>query len=219
MSYINEALKKAQKDRDIRILNYGSILKKGADEHSGRKLAEYIILGLILVFLMVVFFFRSDLNLRTDLNSGNESGIPKPDNIRVIKETSAGNDINVLYSEAGNLYKAGQLYEAKRLYEDILNLDPGYVDALNNLGIIHLHEREFQSARRYFEKAILLNPEYVEPCYNLACLYAITGEKEKSIEYLKKSVSLNPITKNWARTDTDLSSVKNLPEFKSLVSN
>jgi len=123
-----------------------------------------------------------------------------------------------LYEKASNLIKLGRFQEAKKLYEAVVSLDPGYVEALNNLGIICIHEGDFGAAKENLEKAVRLNPRHVESYYNMACLYAIKGEIEQGLEYLKKAISLDSNVKEWAREDSDLQNLKSSEEFIQLLS-
>jgi tetratricopeptide (TPR) repeat protein len=123
-----------------------------------------------------------------------------------------------LYDKASNLFKLGRFQEAKKLYEAVVGLDPGYVDALNNLGIIYIRDGNFDAAKENLEKAVRLNPTHVESYYNMACLYAIKGQIDQGFEYLKKAVSLDNNVREWARNDSDLQGLKALDEFNQLLS-
>ena len=122
-----------------------------------------------------------------------------------------------LYEKARLFQKSGRLQEAKRLYEETLSVDSDYVDALNNLGVIHIHDKNYSAARAFFAKAIRLRPGYVDSYYNLACLHAIKGELTESLSHLKKAVSLDQSVKDWARTDTDLQNLHGVPGFEKIV--
>ena len=98
------------------------------------------------------------------------------------------------------------------------SLDPGYVEALNNLGVIYIREGDFDAAKENLEKAVRLNPRHVESYYNMACLYAIKGEAEQGLEYLKKAVSLDSNVREWAREDSDLQNLNSSEEFIQLLS-
>ena len=115
------------------------------------------------------------------------------------------------------MHNIGSIAEAKELYLRILELDPGFTDALNNLGVICIHEKEYLSARKYFEKAVVLKPRYPILYYNLACLLSIGGETEESMMYLKKAISLDQSVAEWARKDTDLESLRRVHEFKEII--
>ena len=53
--------------------------------------------------------------------------------------------------------------------------------------------------------------------YNLACFYALNGNKERAIDNLGRAFSLSSDTVEWSREDTDLASIWEEPEFRTLV--
>jgi tetratricopeptide (TPR) repeat protein len=263
MSHINEALKKAQKDRDVRSLRYSGILAASGRKRrifSGRTILWAIPL-IIVIFL--AFFYDSWLDFTSSQTpepfekdqerfqatpkgtapakpresvpgKPRESGLKKPQEtaqgkpreigLRKLQETVPGEPGKIglrkpqeTYDRARQFHKEGRLEEAKRLYEESLRLDPGYVDALNNLGVIFIGKRDYIAARRSLEKAVRLKPRYAEPFYNLACLNAIRGELKLALAQLEKAVSLDPMVRDWARKDTDLESLRHLPEFRELM--
>jgi len=126
-------------------------------------------------------------------------------------------DIKPIYDKARAFQKIGRLNDAKRLYQNVPDTDPDYVDALNNLGVIMMHEKDYKAARANFEKAIRLEPENVDPQYNLACVYALKGETGLGILHLKKACLLNKGARDWARTDTDLANLRKIPEFENII--
>jgi tetratricopeptide (TPR) repeat protein len=255
MSHINEALKKAQKDRDVHSLRYSGILAASGRKRrifSGRTILWAIPL-IIVIFL--AFFYDSWLDFTssqtpepfekdqerfqstpkgTGLAKPRETVPGKPREIglrklqetvpdkpgkngpRKLQETNPGKTQET-YDRARQFHKEGRLEEARRLYEESLRLDPGYVDALNNLGVILISKRDYVAAQRSLEKAVRLKPRYAEPFYNLACLNAIRGDIKLALAQLKKAVSLDPTVRDWARKDTDLESLRHLPEFRELM--
>ena len=136
-------------------------------------------------------------------------------------KTNPIKDINetpeMLYDKAKQFHRAGNIAEAKELYLASLKLDPGYTDALNNLGLIFIHEKDYPTGRKYLEKAVRIKPGYALPYYNLACLLSIDNEIEESLMYLKKAMSLDHTIREWAEKDTDLENLRVIPEFKELV--
>ena len=106
---------------------------------------------------------------------------------------------------------------SRRLYQETLKADPGYVEALNNLGVIFIHEKNYDAAQQNFEKAIRVKPEYVDPYYNLACVYALMGDTKPGIAHLKRAASLDREVVKWAREDTDLKNLRGVPEFEDMI--
>ena len=271
MSHINEALKKAQKERDVHSLSYSGILAA-----SGRK--RRILSGKtiwwtfpLIIVIFLAFFYDSWLDFpasqtpetfekdqerfqstpkgtgpekpqenvsakpreiglrklqgtvpdkpgKNGLRKHQETNPSKPreSGLKERQETALGGPQET-YDRARQFHKKGRLEEAKRLYEETLRIDPGYVDALNNLGVIFIGKRDYVAARRSLEKAVRLKPRYAEPFYNLACLNAIRGDIKLALAQLKKAVSLDPTVRDWARKDTDLESLRHLPEFRELI--
>lgn len=213
MSHINEALKKAQKERDSRSFGYTGILLAGGRVRrriGGRLLwGSLLLLGLILVGF-TSYSWLDSRHKRTPAPPG-----PKPPLVaeRQRSEVRA----KTLYARAKQFHKTGRLKDARRFYLETLRVDPGYGEALNNLGVIYIQDRNYAAAKRTFEKAIRLSPDQVDPHYNLACLHAIKGELSLSLAHLRKAVSLDPSAKEWARRDTDLKNLRGVPEFESIV--
>lgn len=53
--------------------------------------------------------------------------------------------------------------------------------------------------------------------YNLGCLYALRGRAADAIPYLRSGIELNPNLREWAKTDTDLDSIRSTPELVRLL--
>ncbi|MEE9612904.1 MAG: tetratricopeptide repeat protein [Desulfatiglandales bacterium] len=213
MSTINEGLKKAQKERDARhVKDKGVLAARGKERKpSGGRTA--LRSSLFLVGILLAFVSFSWLDFKTPNQP------PGPERLKVAKglQTENISDVRAFYGRASNFHKGGRLEDARRLYQETLRLDPGYGDALNNLGVIYIHEKNYLAAKKSFEKAIRLKPGYVEPYYNLACLHAIKGEVRQSLAYLRKAVSLDQSVRGWARKDTDLENLSGMPEFEEII--
>jgi len=215
MSYIHHALKKAQKEKDARYRDYSGILsaRKARKNPFLAKLLWWIFPSLVILFL--AFTSYSWFHSRTKKDpprsappSRQEAVSPRPQQV---------DHEQALYERARLFQKYGRLAEAKTLYKQILEKNPGYVGALNNLGVIYMNEKDYPAARLSFEKANLLKPDYVDPCYNLACVHALTGNPERSLAFLKKALTLDPSVREWAQNDSDLRSLWDLDAFKDLL--
>jgi len=213
MSYINEALKKAQKEKDALAARYGSFLAARREKGKGSKGRPIWWTSLIVLLILLAFGLYSWLDSRgPDTTSVSKKVIPHGD----LKQKAAV-DAKALYERARRLQKSGRSREAKSFYEKALALDSQNVHAVNNIGVTFLQERNFTEARKSFEDAVRLQPDYVDPYYNLACLYAIQGDTKKGLDYLKRAVSLDGSVREWARADADLKALRGLPEFEEAI--
>lgn len=236
MSYIHEALKKAQVERDL-----------GKGPYSGipvprRKKSFFTVrrtLFLTASLLMVLLAFAgyswwdqttedrrqktedrgpSSVTRRPSSESGPSSVVRHPSSAKRRTEESR-EDIAVSYQKARAFHREGRMPEAGIWYEKVISMDPGHVEALNNRGVLHLHKKNYSAARKCFEKAIRLKPDYVDPYYNLACVSVAQGQPEQGLRYLKKAVSMNPAVREWAKKDPDLDPLRSDPGFKMIVTN
>jgi len=57
----------------------------------------------------------------------------------------------------------------------------------------------------------------VNAVYNLACFFAQNNEPEKALENLRAAFKQKPDLREWAKQDSDLDSLQEHPEFKSLM--
>ncbi len=240
MSYINKALKKAQKEKDTHKHEYDGVLsayqeKKSLFSSKPLLLSTLLVIIGLLAFTSYSWFAFKDhdnpvkkqVTDKKDKRPKISPALKKP----AVKSTTKkpgppirGRDtlkkpVNIkgLYARAKAFHQRTRLRDAKRMYREVLKVDPNYVDALNNLGVLYLQEKNYKAAQTNFETAIRLMPENVDPYYNLACVYALKGETKPGIMHLKKACSLNKAAKNWARKDTDLKNLRQEPEFKKIT--
>ena len=245
MSTINEALKRAQKERDTRYEKYSGVRSANRKERSsfpGRSF-WWTSLALIIIFLAFASYSWLDLGAllpsaitqviksrqsqdfiqrpakdrRGPQNGKSRSNASKHNGPGTAPQPEGAIDAKEYYNRARLFHKSGRLQDAGRMYREALTADPGHVDALNNLGVIYIHEKDYRAARINFEKAIRLKQGYAEPHYNLACLYAAKGELMESLAHLKKALSLDQSVREWARKDTDLANLRGMPEFDGII--
>jgi tetratricopeptide (TPR) repeat protein len=241
MSYINQALKKAQKDKDAGRINYiRSIGRSGANTErvAGRRYI-YATLAVIILVSVGIYYIIMGNNVKTakvaaapgvtgqrpDLQKGNQDiGVSEKvnkDKENAIAKEAGRNGITDknedLYKKAVFLLKEKKVKEAEAVYMEILRGDPGHIASLNDIGALYLHEGKYADAIIYLEKAIRLKPDFVNPCYNLACAYALNNESEKGMAYLKKAVGVNKEVKAWAKNDPDLKNLRGQSGFIALI--
>jgi len=215
MSYIHEALNKAQKERDAHNGSYSGVVSGGRRKRGLVSRRPVFWMSLVLVAIFLAFVFYSWLD-----SKGQQPPATSEHKYKMPVATSRPKPIidSKNYYDRGRIFhKKGRLKDAKRLYKETLRIDPGYVDALNNLAVIYMLEKNFFEAQKNLEKAIRLKPESVDPYYNLACLYAIKGEPKKCLTHLRKAVSLDRSVRQWAQKDADLNNVRGISEFKDII--
>jgi tetratricopeptide (TPR) repeat protein len=213
MSYINEALKKAQREKDALAAKYSGFLAARKEKRKGLWGRPLLWTSLIAVLILLAFILHSWLDSRgPEMPSASKRAITQG-----ASRHEALLDAKDLYDRARRFQKSGRSREARRFYQKALTLDPHNIHAVNNIGVTFLQERNFTEARKSFEDAIRLQPDYVDPYYNLACLYAIQGDTKKGLDYLRRAVSLDTSVRKWARNDGDLKALRSLPEFEEVV--
>ena len=211
MSYIHEALQKAQKEKDARFPKYKKILL------GSKKKSSIFFLKIILLISLFVIFLAFTVNSWFDFN--NKKTISAPKNKKIVATLKKETSLNRadFYQRAKYLQKIGRLNEAQRLYKQALTLEPGNASVLNNLGVIYIQQQNYPKARNILESAIQFKPEYVDPYYNLACLYAFKGQVIKSLKNLKMAITLDKSARKWARKDIDLQKLRGTPEFEEII--
>jgi tetratricopeptide (TPR) repeat protein len=213
MSYINEALKKAQKEKDALAARYTSLLAARREKKGGSRGRLAWRVSLAGVLILLAFGLYSWLDSKgPDTRSAPKMAMPQ-----AASRQEAPVDAEELYDRARRFHKSGRSKEARGLYRKALALDPQNVRAVNNMGGTFLQERNFSEARRSFEEATRLEPDYIDPYYNLACLYAMQGDTKRGLDYLRRAVSLDGSVRQWALDDSDLRALRALPEFEEAV--
>jgi tetratricopeptide (TPR) repeat protein len=92
-----------------------------------------------------------------------------------------------LYNDAVRLEKSGKPNEAKEKYSRILELDPNFHLAYQNLGAITAKEGNHKQAIDYFSRAIKIVPDY-KNYYNIGVSFYRLEEHEKAISFLKQAL-------------------------------
>lgn len=233
MSYINDALRKAQSEKDSRYGNYRDIVFTAVPRRSsaGRK-GLLFVCSSVAILLMVTgiyyahqstgsaSFISQPLSTKAKAESAKQVPVALPvQNANDDRNTTSntGKSVQELYRTALDAQKKGLLVEAERIYRAILERQPAHSRALNNLGIIYMDQNRTADAVRMFNQAVSANDGSVDPYYNLACIYARTNDVILGLHYLKTAVVMNPAAKGWAREDNDFRNLRSSPEFKKIT--
>lgn len=211
MSYINEALRKAQRERDA-----ADYVARGILSSTGKK-AGFTLRGWLYISLAVIILFALALYLWLGFNDKTLRSTSTIGELPVATTTDSVKSANDFYDKARLFHKNGNLSNAKLYYQKALMLDPEHVSALNNLGVLYIQEGDYQAGEKSLAEAIRVRPVYADSYYNLACLYALKGNEIKGLEHLKKAASLDKSVLEWARRDKDLEKIRRLQGFNDII--
>ena len=101
--------------------------------------------------------------------------------------------LHSLILQAHALQHLQRLPEAQAVYRHLLQREPNYGPAYNNLGTLLDQQGRYQDAVRMFEKALTLTPHQDVTFYNLAWLYAARlGQAAKALPYIQQAAALQP---------------------------
>lgn len=233
MSYINDALRKAQKERDGRYERFSGFITPGLNEPGRSRKRRLAVAAAIVLFFMIpagllltlyVRYQPSSMNKGTQPSAVSENPAALPSATRqeagpTVQEETIRREApaEARYKEALSAQRKGDRRRAEVLYRQALALDPGHVRALNNLGVLCMEEQKEEQAIALFGKAIVLKRDYVDPYYNLACLYARKNEIDESLWYLKLAMTISDEVKNWVMKDADMENVVASPAFKKIM--
>ena len=83
---------------------------------------------------------------------------------------------------AVNLYKVNRLDEAAEKLVYAVDVDPTFVDAHLNLGLVRTSLHEYELAAEAFEKALEANPDQTEIALNCAITYLLIGRYKEALD-------------------------------------
>ena len=98
-----------------------------------------------------------------------------------------------IYNGLGVLYaRYGQSAEALEMFQAALELDPGYVAAVLNMGNLHLLSGEYASAIEQFEQAVSLDEQQAGAYLSLSLAYRRMGDYTSSLANYNRVKTLSP---------------------------
>jgi tetratricopeptide (TPR) repeat protein len=229
MSYITDALKRAQKANDDRYLPYRDIISARPRRRVRGK--KRLILGVSLASLVLlastafslITYFGQEGALQEDsavpvtfatLRAKIDAAVRQP--ARLAPEDPA-RDADILFQAGLRRQQAGDFGDAEALYRKSIEFDPKNLNALNNVGVLYMHQKRDGEAIEIFYKLLDAKSDWADPYYNLACIFSRQGDFPKSLRHLKIALWLNKDLREWARTDPDLEPLRARPEYSKIV--
>jgi len=98
-----------------------------------------------------------------------------------------------LYNRGVTLGTQGELDAAAQCYEQALQIRPGFAEAHNNLGMIHLSRARLDAAAQSFRQALAHRPGYANALFNLAGILLRQGNNGEAIDAYRRLLDLNPV--------------------------
>ncbi len=115
------------------------------------------------------------------------------------------------------LSKSGRYDECINLANDMLAQDLLMMEAYRNKSLCYYKMGKPKEALDTLAAQLKLNPKNQPALYNAACASAQLGEEDQAINYLKQLLSLDITDKRDIRLDSDFNSIKQAPEYQSLI--
>lgn len=75
-------------------------------------------------------------------------------------------------------FELGNVEDAVKAFEEVGRIDPGVPDIWNDLGVVHMNNRNTKGAFEAFKKAVIADPRNLNGLKNLGLLYAMTGARQ-----------------------------------------
>ncbi len=108
------------------------------------------------------------------------------------KDRTLAADILTQFNWGVHYHNQGEILKAIQAYQKVIQLDPTYIEAYNNLGIIYQEINDFERALGVFQRSIQINPQYEKGHNNLGILLYHNGRYEEAIEAFQKALAINP---------------------------
>ncbi len=134
------------------------------------------------------------LNLDNIIASDNYDTYLVNNNAALIREAYRLNPYNmhVTFKMGLIAVKKGDVYNAEKYFRDVLAIEPDFIPAYKNLGIILTNRRRFAEAIDLLTEALRREPENAKIHNSLGIAYAEQGEMEKAVKSFSKAVTIKP---------------------------
>jgi serine/threonine-protein kinase len=106
--------------------------------------------------------------------------------------------------------------KAVQLAEEALTVNPSDATTISQLGVYEAKLGRRLDAERHADGAVALNPTSAEVLYRRAVVLALNGRPDEAFKQVSEAISRG-YSKQFAREDDDLSSLRSLPAFQTLV--
>jgi tetratricopeptide (TPR) repeat protein len=101
-------------------------------------------------------------------------------------------DPYILYEKAMQAWSRGRMEEATRLYQELVEMDPNWVIAYNQLGYINMGKGRFAEAEENFKSYRFIAPDQANPHDSLGELFITLGRYDEAEETLERAIEIKP---------------------------
>lgn len=98
-----------------------------------------------------------------------------------------------------------------------LEINPSFIEALLNRGVIYMNLGQFNKAEIDLKNGLNINSKNPEINYNLACLYSLTNKLDLAADYLDQALENGFNQIDSLRNDPDISQLRNTKEFRKIL--
>ena len=97
------------------------------------------------------------------------------------------------YDKAKKARQAGDVDRAIASLQKALEIDPEFIEAVNDMGACHTAKQNFAEAANYFNRAIHIDPHYGPAFYNLALLSLMQNRLEDAERAARTAADLDRV--------------------------
>lgn len=95
------------------------------------------------------------------------------------------------FNDGVRYFNQKEYFQAIQAYQKVIDQDPSYVEAYNNIGITYQKMGEVEKAFEAYQKAIEINPNYEKGYHNLGTLLLLQNRYEEAEEAFHKAIRIN----------------------------
>ena len=107
------------------------------------------------------------------------------------KDCASASDVLYHFNSGVAFYNQKDFSKAIQAYRKVIELDPTYVEAYNNLGILYQMMGDMDRALGAYQKSTEVNPKYEKGYNNLGILLLLSGRFEEASEAFQKALAVN----------------------------
>jgi Tfp pilus assembly protein PilF len=107
------------------------------------------------------------------------------------KDQPLASEILTLFNQGVQFYNQREFSKSIQAYQKVIELDPTYIEAYNNLGIIYQERGDSNNAFEAYQKSVEINPRYEKGHNNLGILLFLEGRNEEALDAFQKALAIN----------------------------